>query len=168
MRISRGTLNANTNPDSRSPGTRFTASALLVLFFSSNAGAQVLGFAIAGPAGTSGFINTNTTFHAAGGVEIVAADRVGVGGEFGFFNRLIVGSANGVLRFGNVFLSGGYSRMGIGDGEGAFSAFNVGGGVHAWMGDHAGLRVEFRDHVRTDDRGNTHYWSIRAGVAFRP
>ena len=129
--------------------------------------AQVLGYGIAGPAGTSGFINTNTTFHAAGGVEIVAADRAGVGGEFGFFNRLIVGSANGVVRFGNVFLTGGYSRMGIGDGEGAFSAFNVGGGVNAWMGDHAGLRVEFRDHVRTDDRGNTHYWSIRAGVAFR-
>jgi hypothetical protein len=129
--------------------------------------AQVIGYGIAGPAGTSGFINTNTTFHAAGGAAIVAADRLGVGGEVGFFNRLIVGSANGVARLGNAFITGGYSRMGMGDGEGAFSAINFGGGVHVWMSDHAGLRVEFRDHLRRDDRGNTHYWSSRAGVAFR-
>jgi hypothetical protein len=57
--------------------------------------------------------------------------------------------------------------MGIGDGEGAFSAINFGGGLHLFRGDHAGLRLEFRDHLRTDDRGNTHYWSIRAGIAFR-
>ena len=71
------------------------------------------------------------------------------------------------MRFGPAFVTGGYSRLGIGDGEGAFSAFNFGGGVQVWRGDHAGLRVEFRDHLRHDDRGNTHYWSIRAGVAFR-
>ena len=129
--------------------------------------AQGLGYAIAGPAGTSGFVNSNTTFHAAGGAEIVAADRAGVGGEFGFFNRLIVGSANGVVRFGPAFITGGYSRMGIGDGEGAFSAINFGGGAHFWSSGRAGLRVEFRDHLRRDDRGNTHYWSIRAGVSFR-
>ena len=143
--------------------------ALLVTSFvtliSASAEAQVLGYGIGGVAGTAGFVNTNTTFHVAGGVEV--GRHAGAGGEFGFFNRLIVGSANGVVRFGSAFLTGGYSRMGIGDGEGAFSAFNFGGGVHAWMGEHAGLRIEFRDHVRTDDRGNTHYWSIRAGVALR-
>ena len=30
-----------------------------------------------------------------------------------------------------------------------------------------GLRVEFRDHVRPDSRGTVHYWSLRAGIAFR-
>jgi hypothetical protein len=140
---------------------------LFVATLADAARAQGLGYAIAGPAGTSGFVNTNTTFHAAGGGEAVVADRAGVGGEFGFFNRLIVGSGNAVLRFGTAFVTGGYSRMGIGDGEGAFSAINFGGGGHLWGSGHAGLRVEFRDHVRRDDRGNTHYWSIRAGIAFR-
>jgi hypothetical protein len=49
----------------RVPGPRLTTAALL-LFFASNAGAQGLGYAIAGPAASSGFVNTNTTFHAAG------------------------------------------------------------------------------------------------------
>jgi hypothetical protein len=139
----------------------------MLMLIAGAAEAQVIGYGIAGPAGTSGFVNTNTTFHAAAGLEIVPAETVGIGGEFGFFNRLMVGSANGVVRFGPAFVTGGYSRMGIGDGEGAFSAFNFGGGAHFWSRRRAGLRVEFRDHLRSDDRGNTHYWSIRAGVAFR-
>ena len=158
MRISRVTPSASTN--------RVSSFFVLILFVAGAAHAQGLGYAIAGPAGTSGFVNTGTTFHAAGGAE-VAGNRVGVGGEFGFFNRLIVGSANGVVRLGHAFVTGGYSRMGIGDGEGAFSAINFGGGAHIWTSDHVGFRIEFRDHVRTDDRGNTHYWSIRAGIAFR-
>jgi hypothetical protein len=150
-------------------GMRVLLVVTFITLFTATAEAQWLGYGIAGPAGTSGFINTNTTFtfHAAGGVEVAAANSVGIGGEFGFFNRLIVGSANGVLRFGNVFVTGGFSRMAIGDGEGAFSAINLGGGANAWMGQHAGVRVEYRDHLRRDNRGNTHYWSLRAGIVFR-
>jgi hypothetical protein len=57
--------------------------------------------------------------------------------------------------------------LGIGDGDGAFSAFNAGGGVNAWIGDRAGVRFELRDHVRPDDRGLTHYWAARLGIVFK-
>ena len=131
--------------------------------------AQILGYGVAGPAGTSGFIDTGVTFHGAGGAEIVAGDRVGVGSEFGVFDRLITTSGNLTVYVAGQrgFVSGGYSRMGIGDGEEAFSAFNVGAGAHVWFGEHTGLRLEFRDHMRPDDRGTTHYWTARAGIVFR-
>jgi hypothetical protein len=137
--------------------------------------AQGLGYAVAGPATTMGFVtHSRTTVNVAAGGEVVAADRVGIGGEFGLFNRLIVGSANATVHLAGVsqskvspFVTGGYSRMGIGDGEGAFSAFNVGAGLHVWTGDRVGLRFELRDHLRPDDRGTTQYWSLRAGIAFR-
>ena len=147
---------------------------LFITLISATAEAQVLAYGVAGPAGASGFIDINTTFHAAGGAEGIIGDRLGIGGEFGFFDRLMVASGNATLHLGALpasratgFVTGGYSRLGIGDGEGAFSAFNIGAGAHVWFGEHAGLRIEFRDHIRTDDRGNTQYWSIRAGVAFR-
>jgi hypothetical protein len=137
--------------------------------------AQGLGYAEGGLAGVSGFAgNRSDSFHAGAGGEVVAADRIGLGGELGFFNRLITGSANATVHLAGVkasrvspFVTGGFTRMGIGDGEGAFSAFNVGAGLHVWTGDRVGLRFEFRDHVRPDDRGTTHYWSVRAGIAFR-
>jgi hypothetical protein len=137
--------------------------------------AQGLAYGVAGPATTMGFVNhSRITVNAAGGGEVVAADRVAVGGEVGFFNRLIAGSANATVHLGGVknsrlspFVTGGYTRMGIGDGEGAFSAWNVGAGAHFWFGDRMGLRVELRDHLRPDDRGTTQYWSLRAGLAFR-
>ena len=137
--------------------------------------AQGLGYAEGGLAGGSGFFGRwSNSFHAGGGGEVVAADRVGIGGEVGFFNRLIVGSGNLTVHLGGVrdarispFITGGYSRMGIGDGEGAFSAWNAGAGIHVWASDHAGLRLEFRDHVRPDSRGTTQYWSARVGIVFR-
>jgi hypothetical protein len=146
-----------------------------IALFATTASAQGLGYAEAGLAGVSGFFGrSSNSFHVGGGGEVVAADRVGIGGEFGFFNRLIVGSASATLHLGGVsgarlspFLTGGYSRLGIGDGDGAFSSVNVGAGIHYWASDHAGLRIEFRDHFRPDDRGTTQYWSFRAGVAFR-
>ena len=151
---------------------------LIPIFFSSlaaTAEAQVLGYAIAGPAGTSEGTNTHTTFHAGAGVEVVISDRVGVGGELGFYYRYITPSANATLHLGRLrssgkttaFVAGGYSALWRVDGESAFRAFNVGAGFHVWLADQAGLRVEFRDHLRRDNRGMTQYWSIRAGVAFR-
>jgi hypothetical protein len=148
---------------------------LTIGFGAAAAEAQGLGYASAGPAGVSGFAGRGSdAFHATAGVEIVAGDRFGVGGEFGFFNRLIVGSANGTVHLAGLngakvspFATAGYSRMGIGDGEGAFSAWNVGAGAHIWFGRRVGMRLELRDHVRPDDRGTTQYWSARAGVAFR-
>ena len=137
--------------------------------------AQGLGYAEGGLAGVSGFFGRwSDSFHVGGGGEAVVADHLGVGGEFGFLNRLVVGSANATIHFTGVrtakfspFVTAGYSRMGIGDGEGAFSALNVGGGAQLWLSDHAGIRFEFRDHLRPDDRGTVQYWSARVGVAVR-
>jgi hypothetical protein len=146
----------------------------MLMLIAGAAEAQAIGYAVAGPAGTSGFVNTNTAIHAAGGVEVFAAERFGAGGEVGFFNRLVTGSANATWHFAvashgfaDAFVTGGYSRFGIFDGEGGFHAWNVGIGAHLWLGDRAGLRLEFRDHIRPDSRGTTQYWSLRAGVAFR-
>jgi hypothetical protein len=146
-----------------------------ITLFATHANAQGLGYAVAGPATTMGFVDhSRITFNAAAGAEVIVGDMVGVGGEVGFFNRLIVGSANATVYlqrqrhgFGQTFLTGGYTLLGIGDGEGAFSAFNLGAGIMVWPGDHAGIRLEVRDHLRPDDRSTTHYWSFRAGIAIR-
>jgi hypothetical protein len=150
---------------------------LIPIFVSSLAGAaeaQVLGYVVAGPAVTSEGASTHTTLHAGAGVEVVTADRVGVGGELGLFYLFVAPSAHAALYLRPAgrgkttpFVTGGYSALWRVDGESAFRAFNVGAGVHVWLAGHAGLRVELRDHLRRDHRGTTQYWSMRAGVVFR-
>jgi len=144
-------------------------------FFAAAADAQVVGYAVAGPAGARGFANTRAlTVNAAAGGEIFLGRYFAVGGEGGFFDRLITASANGSLHVVSAvdrmspFITAGYSKMGIGDGEGpAFDEWNFGAGVDAWFGDHAGMRFELRDHIRPDRRGTTHYGAFRVGVVFR-
>lgn len=104
--------------------------------------AQGLGYGIAGPAGLSGFFGSSvSSIHAAGGGEALFDGRAGIGGEFGVLassgSVLLVFSANGVFHFVTAsakgrfspFVSGGYTLMGVGYGEGSFSAWNVGAGV---------------------------------------
>lgn len=135
--------------------------------------AQVHGYALAGPAGAVGFVTTRTvTFHAAGGAELFLGKYASIGGEGGFFDRLITVSVNGALHVSDgtkmaPFVTAGYTRLGVSDGEGGFDAWNVGAGADAWIGRHAGIRFELRDHIRPDQRGATNYWSFRAGVVFR-
>lgn len=100
---------------------------LVVLFaaaWAAPAHAQGLGYAIAGPAGFSGFFGSSDAgFHAGGGGEVLVKRIAGAGAEFGIFGNassaLWVKSVNGVF------------------------------------------------HVRSDRRGDVHYWALRAGVAFR-
>jgi hypothetical protein len=139
--------------------------------------AQALGYGIAGPAGFSGFFGSSASgFHAAGGAEMLAGGLVGGAAEFGVLGNasslLSVLSLNGVVHFTHAttsrsspFVTGGYSRFSSGDGS--FKAWNFGGGVDFWMKQRAGLRVEFRNHIRPDHRGNVNYWSLRAGVSVR-
>jgi hypothetical protein len=142
------------------------------------ADAQALGYAIAGPAGYTGFFSSSAGLvHAAGGGELLAGGRLGAGGELGLLGGsggvLFVTSVNGVYHGYRItdarkvqpFLTGGYTRMS--SGEGSFNAWNVGGGVDIWPKKHVGIRVEYRDHIRPDDRGTVHYWAIRGGVVFR-
>ena len=145
------------------------------------ADAQALGYGIAGPAGYTGFFGSSSAWelHAAGGVEILAGGRVGAGGEFGMlanpYGGMLVASANGVFHFGpsvrtptrsrtSPFVSGGVTRMG--NGEGGFNAWNIGGGADVWLKPRVGMRFEFRDHIRPDSRGAVNYWAFRAGVVF--
>jgi hypothetical protein len=161
---------------------RILGTLAFVTLLATHASAQGLGYAEGGLAGVNGYFgNWSNSFHVGGGAEIVAADRLGFGGEVGFFNRLVVASANATVHLGGVknagfspFVTGGFSVFGIGDGEsainnayGVFSAYNVGAGLHYWAADRVGFRVEARDHFRLDDRGTTQYWSVRAGIAFR-
>src|SRR5262245_15503199 len=121
----------------------------------SAASAQVIGYGVAGPAGAVGFVNARSiTFNAAAGGEVFLARYFAIAGEGGLFDRLITASVNGAVHVaGNddrvsPFVTAGYSKMGIGDGEGSIDAWNVGAGADAWLGDHAGIRFELRDHIR--------------------
>lgn len=62
------------------------------------------------------------------------------------------------------FVIGGYTMM-LHPGE--FRMFNFGAGVNYWAGEKIGLRVEFRDQLWPASWATTHYWGIRAAVAFR-
>jgi hypothetical protein len=120
-----------------------------------------------------GFVSRGSlTFNAAGGVEVSIPKYFALGGEVGAFDRLITASANASLHVVDPddriapFVSGGYTRLGITDGEGGFDAWNIGAGADAWIGRHAGIRFELRDYIRPDDRGTTHYLTFRVGVVF--
>lgn len=148
---------------------------LFVTLFAAHGGAQGLAYAEGGLAGFSNLAGRwSNTFHVAGGGEGIVAGRVGVGGEIGFFQRVITASGNATFHLtppssskAGAFITGGYTRFGILDGEGGFNAWNIGVGAHFWLSDSAGLRVELRDHVRPDRRGATQHWSARAGVVVR-
>jgi hypothetical protein len=146
------------------------------------AAAQVLGYGIAGPAGYTGFFGNSSSLavHAAGGGEILAGGRIGAAGEFGLLagpdSGVFLTSANGVVHFVpsvptpirsriSPFVTGGYTR--ISSGEGGFDAWNLGAGADVWTKPRVGLRLEFRDHIRPDRRGEVQYWAFRVGVVFR-
>jgi hypothetical protein len=138
-----------------------------------------LGYGIGGPAGYSGFFGSNVDsfWHVAGGGEVLARGRAGAAGEFGLLlgasGAVMVTSVNGVVHLAphhrdrpfSPFVSSGYTRMW--DGEVAFDAWNVGGGLDIWTRSGPGVRLDIRDHLRPDSRGAVHYWSLRAGIAFR-
>jgi hypothetical protein len=139
----------------------------------SSAQSAVLGYVIAGPAGLSGWLGPRNSLHVGGGGEFLFA-VVGVGGEIGYLTSgLGIGSAYGIISpvrrgFGQKtlpFLSAGYTTGFTF--EGSFNAWNIGGGANYWISDRRAIRVEVRDHVRPDPRGTLHYWSVRAGLAFR-
>jgi hypothetical protein len=139
--------------------------------------AQTAVYGIAGPAGVSGFFRSSRAVHAAGGADVLAAGPVGVSGELGAFANtssvLWVTSVNAVVALASTgaaaravpFVTGGYSRFS--SGEESFNAWNIGGGINAWVSERVGLRADFRDHVRPDSRGTVQYWTIRAGAVLR-
>ena len=158
---------------------RFVAACMVVLACGAGrAEAQGLGYAIVGPSGVMGTSGSaGLAGHGAAGGELLIRNRIGAGGEYGIFagegGGLTIASLNGVVHFAPAerergtrpFVSGGYTRLS--NGEGTFNAYNIGGGVDIWARERVGVRVEIRDHIRPDDRGDIHYWAIRAGIVFR-
>jgi len=140
------------------------------------AGAQALGYGIAGPIGGEGFF-TNLSFlglYAAGGGEILAGGRFGAAGEFGRAAGAnadaVIISVNGVVHVGpsvatpvrnrfSPFITGGYTRLG------GSNVWNIAAGADVWLKPRVGARFEFRDHIPPD--GGEQLWAFRAGVVFR-
>ena len=150
---------------------------LSLVLLASNGDAQVLGYGVGGVGGVSGFFNVSPAFQASGGGEVLFGGRLGVGAEVGVFGNsssLLYMFSPGVVyhfvpsRVGNrvsPFLTGG--RSAFGESDIIFGTWNVGAGVDVWTLDRVGLRLEFRDHIRPDSRGNVQYWTIRGGIVFR-
>jgi hypothetical protein len=61
------------------------------------------------------------------------------------------------------FLGGGYS---LGFRRSCGHAINIGAGVHYWLTEGVGLRVEFRDHMPVEDLTGTHLWGVRVGFTW--
>ena len=159
-------------------GIRAAALGLSLIFLTAgHADAQVLGYGVGGLGGVSGFFNVSPAFQASGGIEALFRGRLGVGAEVGVFGNassLLYMFSPGVVyhvvpsRIGNrvsPFVTGG--RSAFGESDVIFGTWNVGAGVDLWARDRVGVRLEVRDHIRPDPRGNVQYWTIRGGIVFR-
>lgn len=136
------------------------------------------GYFFVGP-GASSNHGATSTIHIGGGGEAVLGKGIGIGAELGalgptgdFAELFGVFSVNGSYHFVHggdggkfdPFATGGYTLFFR---SGSANLFNVGGGVNYWLHEKIGLRLEFRDQIRTPGRGTLHYWNFRIGIAFR-
>jgi hypothetical protein len=159
---------------------RILAYAALALLLASPraANAQLLGYVVAGPTVLGGGSESFLSGSLAGGAELLARGRAGVGGEVGFVGTPASGwpvvSAGAVVHLIPVrpgrrqlspFATAGIS--GIDAGRGMKSAWNLGGGVDVWRREGIGVRVEYREHFRPEPFGTARYSMLRVGVAFR-
>jgi hypothetical protein len=133
-------------------------------------------YAVAGPSWVSGFFNTGGRLgNAAVGGQFFPVAPLGINPEAGVLvNRdggFLVLSLGAVLQVPSKarkvvpFVAGGYTAMlGL---EQSFSGWLLAAGVNWWTKPRLGIRMEVRDQIRPDGRGDVHYWSVRAGVAVR-
>ncbi len=154
-------------------------SMLVLIFVVGTCSAQnaAQGFIFAAPGGATG---GSSTLHLGGGLEtFLNRSGFALGGDLGYLAPMThMGSGIGLLDLDagyhfalqdkkvTPFLSGGYS---LGFRDGAFNAFNLGGGVNFWMTHKTGLRIELRDvkHPETSTRAGFSYVNVRIGLTFR-
>lgn len=127
-----------------------------------------------GAAGASSGDFSTGLFEFGGGGEGLVANGLGMGAEVGYLAPFRSGgegiglfSAGPSYHFNRAsklvpFVTGGYSAAFR---SGASHGGHVGGGVHYWMKEHVGLRLEFRDHVFSSD--SPHLFQFRVGLSFR-
>jgi hypothetical protein len=131
------------------------------------------GYVFGGIGGREG-IGSNAVINVGGGGEGILGKGFGVGGEVGYLtdtrstsNGIGLASANLSYHFNRAqklvpFVTGGGSVAFRG---GAVGGGNIGGGVHYWMRDNIGLRLEVRDFIFSSDSPNTVVF--RVGLSFR-
>lgn len=133
------------------------------------------GYAFLAPGGTSP--ETRATLHFGAGGEVLVHKGLGAGAELGYLAPTeSLGDGSGLFSVNASyhflgssgqklvpFITGGYS-LGFRSETAHFANFGL--GLSYWFRDRMGLRVEFRDHVRSGD-GSVHFWGFRLGVAFR-
>ena len=131
------------------------------------------GYVFVAPGGTSP--QTRATVHFGAGGEALVHKGLGVGAELGYlaptdgdgFGLFSANASYHFLRSSGQklvpFVTGGYS-LGFGSETASFANFGL--GLSYWFRSRMGLRVEFRDHVRSGD-GTVHFWGFRLGLAFR-
>lgn len=132
-----------------------------------------LGYIFGGVGGRDG-VGSNTVVNVGGGGEGIVVRGLGVGGEIGYLsntrsvsNGFGLASANLSYHFNRSqklvpFLTGGAS---LAFRVGSVGGGNIGGGVHYWMRDKVGLRLEVRDFIFSSDSPNTVVF--RVGLSFR-
>jgi hypothetical protein len=130
------------------------------------------GYIFGGVGGRDG-VGSNAVVNVGGGGEGIIAGGFGVGGELGYLastrdtsNGFGLGSVNLSYHFNRAqklvpFVTGGGS---VGFRGGATGGGNIGGGVHYWMSDNVGLRLEVRDFIFSSDSPNTVVF--RVGLSF--
>jgi outer membrane protein with beta-barrel domain len=158
---------------------RFLAVAIFLsliqatVFAQSSNERRVWGYAFGGAGASAGDFSSGFFQFGAGG-EALVNKGMGVGAEIAYLAPFRSGG-NGIGLFsGNTsyhfsrssklvpFVTGGYSA---GFRSGVVHGGNFGGGVHYWMNDHLGLRLEFRDHIFSSD--SPHLFQFRVGLSFR-
>jgi hypothetical protein len=154
------------------------AAALLILtqglaFGQASSERKGWGYVFGGGGGRDG-VSSNTIINVGGGGEAIVGKGFGLGGELGYLaptrsasNGFGLGSVNLSYHFNNSqklapFVTGGGSFAFRG---GAIGGGNIGGGVHYWMRDNVGLRLEVRDFIFSSDSPNTVV--LRVGLSFR-
>jgi hypothetical protein len=130
------------------------------------------GYAYVAPGGSYCGGSNLSTLQFGGGGDAVFYKGVGFGADIGYMAPArSLGDGIGILSLNGLyqassskkispFVTGGYS---LAFRSGSASGFNLGGGIHYWLTDHQGLRIEFRDHLFWD----CHFWQFRIGVDFR-
>jgi len=155
---------------------------LIAIFVAAAHAQSSNGYFFAAPGGATCCGSTLTTVQLGGGGEFVLGKGVGAGAELSALDvrqSLFALGGNtwlGVFSLGGYyhfihdssarfdpFVTAGYSLLFR---SGTANLFNFGGGATFWFADHAGVRLEFRDHIRTDPE-TVNYWGFRFGIALR-
>jgi hypothetical protein len=137
---------------------RASAFLLFVLTWTGTASAQSnSAYVFAGPGAVTAASVSTAVVHAGVGFEVRLPAGLGAGAEAGVLSDVErrgfvpLASINGYYHFVHgrslkldPFVTAGYTGL---VSDGLIEAFNFGGGVNWWFGRHAGVKLEFRDHI---------------------